>query len=117
MNGMRVDKKDGGSTKIVDDNGFNPEFFTSTTNGHLTRKDITKREIFKFDISCLDMAMLTLQVWDEDATVDDFIGEAVLAVKLIRKGYRCVPLSNSVFVQNEGRLFVKFDIEISTKSF
>eukprot|EP01059_Diplonema_ambulator_P025447 TRINITY_DN42495_c0_g1_i1.p1 TRINITY_DN42495_c0_g1~~TRINITY_DN42495_c0_g1_i1.p1 ORF type:complete len:883 (+),score=344.62 TRINITY_DN42495_c0_g1_i1:41-2650(+) len=127
MNGVDSDVKKGHCTKIIDDNGWNPEFFTIADSKKkdelLQFKHIKKMtpnqggsNIYKFNVQSIDMAMLTIQVWDKDVADDDFIGEAVIPVKCLRKGYRAVPLKSEVFVQLDALVFCRFDIEIPEKS-
>ena len=63
-------------TQVVQNNGFMPEW----------------HEEFVFEISCCEMAMLRVSVYDKDMLVDDFIGAFALPVCSIRDGYRVVPL-------------------------
>ena len=63
-------------TLTINDNGFNP----------------TWNEVFTFNIRNPDVAVLTLQVFDEDITSYDFIGCASLPVSCIRSGFRTIGL-------------------------
>ena len=97
MNGHESDVSRKYSTKVIDDNGWNPEWFDLNTrpgDRGLEMKDVKQStantnggNLFIFNVKCLDMAMLTLQVWDQDVGVeDDFIGEAVIPVNMLKEG-------------------------------
>eukprot|EP01064_Diplonema_japonicum_P038354 TRINITY_DN925_c0_g1_i10.p1 TRINITY_DN925_c0_g1~~TRINITY_DN925_c0_g1_i10.p1 ORF type:complete len:873 (+),score=225.46 TRINITY_DN925_c0_g1_i10:622-3240(+) len=127
MNGIEGDTKKGHATRVVDDNGWNPEFFSISENKRkekaLCETHIKKDSpntsgstVFKFNVQSVDLAVLTIQVWDQDVADDDFIGEAVIPVKCLRKGYRSVPLKSEVFVQLDSMVFCRFDVEAPSKS-
>eukprot|EP01060_Flectonema_neradi_P008330 TRINITY_DN15959_c0_g2_i2.p1 TRINITY_DN15959_c0_g2~~TRINITY_DN15959_c0_g2_i2.p1 ORF type:complete len:887 (+),score=215.04 TRINITY_DN15959_c0_g2_i2:39-2663(+) len=97
-------------TPVIDDNGFNPEFFKAKP-GFLKSKDITRRQIFKFECRSMSMGMLSMQVWDQDVSTDDFIAEAVLPVHCIRPGYRTVRLRDTNFHVTDACIFAKFTIK------
>eukprot|EP01061_Rhynchopus_euleeides_P047685 TRINITY_DN970_c0_g1_i1.p1 TRINITY_DN970_c0_g1~~TRINITY_DN970_c0_g1_i1.p1 ORF type:complete len:923 (+),score=206.00 TRINITY_DN970_c0_g1_i1:72-2771(+) len=123
MNGHEADQTIKMTTRVIDDNGWNPEFFHVDPrvgpSDALQMKDVRRStantnggNMFVFNIKCLDMAMLTLQVWDQDVGVgDDYIAEAVIPVNILRTGYRAVPLKSVKFVQLHALLFCKFSLQ------
>jgi hypothetical protein len=65
-------------TAYITDNGFNPVWNVTTT----------------FTIKNPDVAVLVLQVWDEDVASSDFIAYAAYPVLSLRDGLRCCALSD-----------------------
>lgn len=63
-------------TKVIDDNGFNPEFNETTS----------------FTIRKYELDMLLFIVKDKDTFGEQFIGQNCFPLKLVRPGYRIVPL-------------------------
>eukprot|EP01065_Artemidia_motanka_P023136 TRINITY_DN27577_c0_g1_i1.p1 TRINITY_DN27577_c0_g1~~TRINITY_DN27577_c0_g1_i1.p1 ORF type:complete len:942 (+),score=330.28 TRINITY_DN27577_c0_g1_i1:773-3598(+) len=123
-------------TKMIEDNGFNPEFFdtldgdTAQRTGYgagqsprefsrnqikVSRVNAVPGNVFRFKLRSKEMAVLTLRVMDKDEGLDpdDFVAEAVLPVKVIRPGYRVVPLKDEDEYKEQGKLFCKFTIEDS----
>lgn len=69
-------------TKVVNDNGFNPEW----------------KETFKFQVRNWDIAILAVEVYDSDFLDREFLcGNAGLVCKLEGKGYRWMPLLTDRF--------------------
>jgi len=64
-------------SKVVPNNGFNPQW----------------DETFTFDLTRSDVALLLLEVWDQDKiSSDDFIGFACIPISSIKQGFRTVHL-------------------------
>ena len=64
------------STKVVDDNGFNPRW----------------NEVFTFPIQAVELASLTIRVMEKDPLSSEFIGDNSMPLSSIREGVRVVPL-------------------------
>lgn len=82
--------------------------------------DVTStRQVFVFDIHNPDVAVLTLQVFDEDLASSEFIGYSALPVSCIRTGIRTMGLCD----RNGSRerefgfasLFIRVSIELITE--
>eukprot|EP00760_Papus_ankaliazontas_P017763 PhM_4_TR17380/c1_g3_i1/m.32948/K05857/PLCD; phosphatidylinositol phospholipase C, delta len=63
-------------TKTIDDNGWHPVW----------------DEQFVLNVTCYEMAVLTLRVWDDDVGAHDFIAENAVPLPMLKSGYRAVPL-------------------------
>ena len=72
-------------------------------------------QIFTFDIYNPDVAVLTMQVYDEDQVFDEFIGFAAHPISCIRSGLRTVGLSDRNGVRERefgyATLFVRMSVE------
>jgi len=69
-------------TRVINDNGFNPEW----------------KATFKFQVRNWDIAILIIEVYDQDLLTQEFLcGNACRVCQLERKGYRWVPLVDSRF--------------------
>ncbi|CAN0094489.1 unnamed protein product, partial [Scytosiphon promiscuus] len=77
--GVPMDCKKSKSTKVIQDNGFNPIWNETST----------------FEITVPEVALMMFTVMDKDVNADDFIAQTVLPVKNIRKGYRSLRLYSS----------------------
>jgi hypothetical protein len=64
------------STTVVTHNGFNPEW----------------HETFVWHIRYAAMALLMIEVRDQDVLSNEFIADSGCPVTSIRHGYRCIPL-------------------------
>ncbi|CAM9357091.1 unnamed protein product [Ectocarpus sp. 6 AP-2014] len=84
VNGLPSDCKKAKSTKVIQDNGFNPIW----------------NEISTFEITMPEVALLMFTVMDKDVNKDDFIAQTVLPVKNVRKGYRSLRLYSSSGTQH-----------------
>jgi hypothetical protein len=67
-------------------------------------------EIFEFRVSCCELAMLTVSVFDKDALIDDFLGAYALPVRSIRDGYRVLPLTRKNVPLPESALLCHFEL-------
>ena len=72
-------------------------------------------QVFTYEITNPDVAVLNLQVFDEDITSSDFIGFSALPVSCLRNGLRTVGLFNkNGFREREygfATLFVRISVE------
>jgi C2 domain len=72
-------------------------------------------QIFTFDVMNPDVAVLTMQVYDEDQVFDEFIGFAAHPVTCLRSGLRTVGLCDRNGVRERefgfATLFVRVSIE------
>ncbi|KJE88621.1 phospholipase C-eta2 [Capsaspora owczarzaki ATCC 30864] len=82
-------------TKVIDDNGFNPEW----------------SETFTFDLRFAELAILRFVVYDKDVNSDDFIGQYTINVSDVRSGYHHVNLeSERGDPLDSGTLFAHFQV-------
>ncbi|CAM9582267.1 unnamed protein product [Ectocarpus sp. 12 AP-2014] len=84
VHGLPSDCKKAKSTKVIQDNGFNPIWNETST----------------FEITMPEVALLMFTVMDKDVNKDDFIAQTVLPVKNVRKGYRSLRLYSSSGTQH-----------------
>ncbi|CAM9840055.1 unnamed protein product [Ectocarpus sp. 4 AP-2014] len=84
VHGLPSDCKKAKSTKVIQDNGFNPIWNETST----------------FEITMPEVALLMFTVMDKDVNKDDFIAQTVLPVKSVRKGYRSLRLYSSSGTQH-----------------
>eukprot|EP00752_Nemacystus_decipiens_P001301 g1292.t1 len=84
VNGVPSDCKKAKSTKVIQDNGFNPVW----------------NEVSTFEIKMPEMALLMFTVMDKDVNKDDFIAQTVVPVKNLKKGYRSLRLYSSSGTQH-----------------
>eukprot|EP00903_Cladosiphon_okamuranus_P007222 g7010.t1 len=84
VNGVPGDCKKAKSTKVIQDNGFNPVWNEAST----------------FEIKMPEMALLMFTVKDRDVNKDDFIAQTVVPVKNLKKGYRSLRLYSSSGTQH-----------------
>jgi len=71
-----VDRNEPKKTKVVHNNGFNPEW----------------KEKFEFKVHLPDLALLEIQVVDNNTGKNRLIGINYLPMHLINVGYRLIPL-------------------------
>jgi hypothetical protein len=88
LEGFREDKEKY-STEHISDDGFHPVWDRGTS----AAKAPSKVE-FSFTIQNFELATLVIQAWDKDIDRDDFLAEAFIPLKLLRRGVRCVPLTD-----------------------
>ncbi len=79
-------------TKTIQNNGLNP----------LWNEDLS------FTINCPELAIIYLEVRDDDLGKDDSIGYYAIRFENMRPGYRHIPLRNQM---SKGVLFVGIRIE------
>lgn len=80
-------------TQVITDNGFNPRW----------------DEAFTFDVSTPELSSLMFTVSDSDPLRTEFIGQAVIALTNVRKGYRTLQLYDSAMkALPNAYLFVQF---------
>jgi hypothetical protein len=82
LGGVAVDMEDNPplQTKVIYDNGFNPEW----------------NQTFRFIITDIAVASLSLCVMTKNRPLDREIGEAVIHLTMLRLGYRAVPLVSCI---------------------
>jgi len=69
-------------------------------------------EEFKFDLRVPELALLRIEVKDEDKGKDDFAGQTCLPVTELRQGFRSVPLFDPKGKKLKSvKLLMRFKIE------
>ncbi|ORC88465.1 phosphoinositide-specific phospholipase C [Trypanosoma theileri] len=68
-------------TKAIRNNGFHPVWHGKGMNNE-----------FSWEIQDWELSTLVIQVYDEDKTRNDFLGECTLPLRVIKKGIRRVPI-------------------------
>eukprot|EP01062_Namystynia_karyoxenos_P084592 TRINITY_DN9_c0_g1_i1.p1 TRINITY_DN9_c0_g1~~TRINITY_DN9_c0_g1_i1.p1 ORF type:complete len:976 (+),score=342.20 TRINITY_DN9_c0_g1_i1:89-2929(+) len=138
VNGVAPDGPSGSEvrTKIITDNGFNPEFFDVTDpkdcnavhSGQCAgqsprafsvkqqKVNTTPTNLFRWTLKSKSMAVLTVRVMDFDegfSDPDDFVAEVCVPISVLREGYRVLPLyEEDQYVQIQGcSVLVKIGIE------
>jgi len=84
-------------TRTINDNGFNP----------------TWNEVFSFDVTNPDIAMLLFTVMDEDVGSQEFIAFGSLPVTCIRPGIRLVNLHDGYGNKEQDFLFCSLSVRIA----
>eukprot|EP00759_Apiculatamorpha_spiralis_P035250 PhF_6_TR36149/c5_g1_i1/m.52548 len=83
-------------TKVINNNGWHPVW------NEATALRVTQPE----------MALVVLRVWDSDIGTDDFIGESIAPLDMIRGGFRSVPLKDAQgHALLDARLLIHISIE------
>jgi len=84
-------------TKVIHNNGFNPKW----------------DEVFNFKILKSDLAMILVEVYDEDKlTKDDFVAYSAFPVSSLKNGYRSLFMYNSKFeIIEQSSLLIQVIIE------
>ncbi|XP_028404786.1 LOW QUALITY PROTEIN: 1-phosphatidylinositol 4,5-bisphosphate phosphodiesterase eta-2-like [Dendronephthya gigantea] len=71
------EQKQNSQTKVINNNGFNPRW----------------NEVFEFQVTNPEMAMVRFSVYDQDVGKDDFIAQFSLPFTSIRQGFRQISLN------------------------
>eukprot|EP00758_Cryptobia_borreli_P004676 Tbor_TRINITY_DN4514_c0_g1::TRINITY_DN4514_c0_g1_i1::g.15773::m.15773/K05857/PLCD; phosphatidylinositol phospholipase C, delta len=108
------------TTNAIHDNGFHPVWRKNGDNNSI----ILNREVYRknrnqnkqeantdddctiskprqntntigcFKVPVWSMSCLVMQVWDKDVDSDDFLGEIIIPLRILKEGVRCFPLNN-----------------------
>ena len=68
-------------------------------------------ETFEFHISCCEVAILMVSIFDKAALVDDLLGAYAVPVTSIRDGYRVLPLTRNNVPLPDAVLLCNFELK------